>query len=78
MLATNQPLPVVDSIKNKPVVNEDGSIDVYFAAKPPAGVEQNWVQTDPKKSFFVILQMYGPLGPWFDQTWRPSDVELLK
>ena len=78
MLATDQPLPVVDSITNDPVVNGDGSTDVYFAAKPPKGKEQNWVQTDPKKSFFIILRMYGPLEPWFDQTWRPSDVELMK
>ena len=41
-------------------------------------MEQNWVQTDPNKSFFVILRMYGPLDPWFDQTWKPSDVELVK
>ena len=78
MLATDQPLPVVDSIKNHPKVNKDDSIDVYFSAKAPAGQEENWVQTDPKKSFFVILRMYGPLGPWFDQTWKPSDVKLVK
>ena len=78
MLATDQPLPVVDSIKNHPKFNEDGAIDVYFSAKAPAGQEENWVQTDPKKSFFVILRMYGPLGPWFDQTWKPSDVKLVK
>jgi len=26
----------------------------------------------------VILRMYSPLKPWIDQTWRPSEVELLK
>ena len=78
MLKTEQPLPVVDSIKNQPVVNDDGSIDVYFAARAPAGLEQNWVQTDPDKSFFVILRMYGPLEPWFEQTWKPSDVMLAE
>ena len=78
MLATDQPLPVLDSIKNHPKVNKDGSIDVYFSAKAPAGQKENWVQTDPKKSFFVILRMYGPLKPWFEQTWKPSDVELVR
>ena len=78
MLATDQPLPVVDSIKNEPKVNEDGSIDVYFSSQAPAGMDQNWVQTDPKKSFFLILRMYGPLQPWFDQTWKPSDVTPVR
>ena len=78
MLATDQPLPVVNSIENEPKANKDGSIDIYFSAKPPTGMQHNWVQTDPKKSFFIILRMYGPLNPWFDQTWKPSDVELAK
>ncbi len=27
----------------------------------------------PGKSWFTILRMYGPLEPWIDKTWRPSD-----
>ena len=78
MLATDQPLPVVDSIQNDPRANSDGSVNIYFAPEAPAGQQQNWVQTVPGKSFFVILRMYGPLEPWFSQTWKPSDVELVK
>jgi len=23
-----------------------------------------------------VLRMYGALEPWFDQTWRPGEIEL--
>ena len=36
----------------------------------------NWIQTVPGKGWFVALRLYGPLDAWFDQTWRPGDVEL--
>jgi PAS domain-containing protein len=44
----------------------------------PEGMESNWIQTVPGKGWFVILRMYGPLRPWLEQTWRPSEVELVK
>jgi hypothetical protein len=40
-------------------------------------MEENWVQTIPGKSWFIILRAYGPLQPWLDQTWRPSELELV-
>jgi hypothetical protein len=78
MLQTDQPAPTIDSINGNPVANKDGSIDVYFAPKAPEGQEKNWIQTIPGKSWFTVLRMYGPLKPWFDQTWIPSDIELVK
>jgi hypothetical protein len=56
----------------------DGSYIVYYAPKAPKGYENNWVETIPGKSWFVILRMYSPLKPWIDQTWRPGEVELVK
>jgi hypothetical protein len=26
----------------------------------------------------VILRMYGPLEPWLNKTWRPSEIALVK
>ena len=43
----------------------------------PAGQENNWVQTDPGRGYSVIFRLYGPLDPWFDKTWRPSEIELV-
>jgi hypothetical protein len=60
------------------VSNVDGSIDIYFGPKAPAGKEKNWIQTVPGKGFFMILRLYGPLESWFDQTWRPGNIELVK
>ncbi len=37
--------------------NADGSYDIYFGPKPPAGKEGNWLETVPGKSWFTILRM---------------------
>ncbi len=61
--------------KKSVVTNADNSVDVYFGPKAPAGKEGNWVQTWPGKGWSVILRLYGPLQPFFDKTWRPSEIE---
>jgi len=78
LLQTNQPFPTVGSQNKGIKKNADGSYDIYFAPKAPKGKEGNWLQTIPGKSWFTILRMYGPLQPWIDKTWRPSEIELLK
>ncbi|MFK7845630.1 MAG: DUF1254 domain-containing protein [Rhodothermales bacterium] len=78
MLQTNQKYPSVDTntkgIKNNP----NGSLTIYFGPTAPKGQENNWIETVPGKSWFVILRMYAPLEPWIDQTWRPGEVELVE
>lgn len=78
MLETDQKLAGLDS--NNPSVkpNPDGSYTIWFSPKPPAGHEGNWIQTVPGKSFNSLLRIYGPLQPWFDKTWTPSDFELVE
>jgi hypothetical protein len=76
MLQTDQQAPSVSSQDKGLKVNTDGSVDVYFGPKAPAGEANNWVQTIPKKGWFMILRLYGPLEPWFDKTWRPGEIEL--
>jgi hypothetical protein len=78
MLQTGQKFPTVGSQTKGIEKDADGSFDIYFAPKPPAGKENNWLQTVPGKSWFVILRMYGPLEPWLNKTWRPSEIELVK
>lgn len=57
----------------------DGTTTVWFAPEQPDGVARgNWVQTDPKKGWFTILRLYSPLPPFFDKSWRPSEIELVK
>jgi len=59
--------------------NADGSTTIYFSAKRPRDVKEgNWIQTDLKKGWFTILRLYSPLQSFFDKTWRPSEIELVK
>ena len=76
MLQTDQQFPSVSSQTKGLKVNVDGSVDVYFGPKAPAGEAKNWVQTIPGKSWNILLRLYGPLQPFFDKTWRPGEIEL--
>jgi hypothetical protein len=76
MLQTDQDYPAVSSQTKGLQTNPDGSVDVYFGPKAPAGKESNWVQTAPNKGWNAILRLYGPLEPWFNKTWRPGEIEL--
>jgi hypothetical protein len=61
------------------VAAKDGSTTVFFAPEKPEGVALgNWIQTDPKKGWFTILRLYSPLPAFFDKSWRPSEIELVK
>lgn len=58
--------------------NADGSTTVYFAPEQPAGVARgNWIQTTPGRGWYTFLRLYGPLEPFFDKTWRPSEIERV-
>jgi hypothetical protein len=77
-LQTSQKFPTVGSLTEGMEKNADGSYDIYFAPNAPKGKEGNWLQTVPGKSWFLLLRMYGPLEPWINKTWRPSEIELVK
>jgi hypothetical protein len=74
-LQTGQPFPSHNNKRDKLIVNTDGSVDIYFGPKAPAGKEANWIQSVPQKSWFAIFRLYGPLDPWFDKTWRLGEIE---
>jgi hypothetical protein len=70
--------PSKNNKRDKLVYNKDGSVDLYFGPSLPKGAPKaNWTQTTPNKAWFVLLRLYGPLQPWFDKTWSPSDFELV-
>jgi len=78
LLQTDQRFPSLNSERNQVVANADGSTDINFGPEAPAGKEENWIQTVPGKGWFLILRLYGPLESWFDQTWKPGEIELVK
>jgi len=57
--------------------NVDGSVDVFFGPKAPAGKESNWVPTDANGRFEVIFRLYGPEKAVFDKTWKLPDIQQL-
>ena len=59
-------------------MNADGSGDLYFGPKAPAGSESNWTETLPGKGFYPMMRFYSPNAGLFDGTWKLSDVELMK
>jgi len=58
--------------------NPDGSVDVYFGPKAPAGREANWVPTDPKRRFELMFRLYGPEKRFFEKAWKLPDVTPVK
>jgi hypothetical protein len=61
------------------VADADGATTVYFGpTKPGAAKEGTWIQTASGKGYFVILRLYSPLESFFDKSWRPGEIELVK
>ena len=75
MLQTDQRFSTAGSQRPGLVVNPDSSVDVHFGPEPPPEGEANWIQTLPGKGWFAMFRLYGPLEPWFDQTWRLGEFE---
>lgn len=75
MLQTGQPKPDLGSQSGTVQTGPDRSTEIYIGPTAPEGKETNWLQTVPGKGFFAILRLYNPLPPFFDKTWRPSEIE---
>ena len=76
-LQTGQTFPSKNNVRDKLIIDADGSVTLYYGPKPPAGKLANWTQTVSGKGWFPILRLYGPLEPWFNKTWRPGEFELV-
>jgi hypothetical protein len=57
--------------------NADGSVDLWFAPRAPAGAQDNWIRTIPGQAFFATFRLYGPLDLVLDGTWKLNDVEKV-
>ncbi|MGL1932769.1 MAG: DUF1254 domain-containing protein [Desulfotalea sp.] len=77
-LQTSQAFPSKNNKRDNLIENADGSVDLYFGPIAPVGKNANWTQTVPGKGWYTLLRLYGPLDPWFDKTWQPGELELVK
>jgi len=79
MLQTGQPYPKVGSLsypRAAATAGSDGSTTIFIGPKLPSGVaDGNWIQSVPGKGYFVCLRLYSPLEPFFDKSWRISEIE---
>ncbi|WP_084800837.1 DUF1254 domain-containing protein [Bradyrhizobium sp. Tv2a-2] len=57
--------------------NTDGSVDIYFGPKAPAGKETNWVPTVAGSGFEVLFRLYGPEQSFFEKKWVLPDIEKV-
>jgi hypothetical protein len=65
---------------NDPTVqkNLDGSTDIYFGPSAPPGKESNWVPTDPKRQFELMVRLYGPKKELLEKTWALPDPQQMQ
>jgi hypothetical protein len=68
----------IDFYDDKVKKNDDGSVDIYFGPTAPKGHEKNWLQTIDGKGWFGAIRLDGPQQPYFDQSWKPGDIEKVK
>ena len=59
-------------------VNDDGSVDLYFGPTAPPSGETGWIKTEPGQGFFMYFRFYGPLEPFYDESWKLNDVVKVK
>ena len=78
MLETDQVSAGIDGLREGLETNPDGSVTIHFSAEPPAGAENNWVQTIAGKGFNVIFRVYGPTEPWLNGSWKPGDFQKVR
>ena len=75
LLQTDNPYPSIHAGSEGMEPEANGDIVIRFGPTAPDGPAGNWIQTLPDKGWFPILRLYGPLEAWFDQTWRPGEIE---
>jgi hypothetical protein len=78
LIATDQDKAAIRSLLDKPQANADGSYDLYFGPKAPAGKESMWVKTIPGTGWFGAFRIYGPQAPAFDGTWKLGDIAEVR
>ena len=74
----NAPRLTLGSLDKELRKNADGSVDIYFGPKPPAGQESNWLYTQAGQKWFPWFRLYGPEKAIFDKSWKLPDIEKVK
>jgi len=73
----NAPTVSIDSYKLDMERNADGSVDVYFGAKPFLHQENNWIYTGMRNEWFAMFRFYGPRKAVLEKTWVLPNIEKV-
>ena len=57
-------------------VSPDGSVDIYFGPKAPAGLEANWIPTEGKRPV-PCMRIYSGDEAFWNKTFKMPDPELV-
>jgi hypothetical protein len=77
MPETDQLIPSRNGYEDT-VTNADGSFDMWFGPVKPADVAKtNFIKTVTGRDFLAVIRLYGSEGAFFDQTWKPDDLEKV-
>ena len=75
-LVTDQGAADMSSRRPELAKNADGSVDVWFGPKRPAGAG-NWIKTTAGRGWFPYFRLYGPTEAYFDKSWQLNDIEQV-
>jgi len=65
----------INSMKKDLIINEDGSVDLYFGPEAPEGKTPNHIKTNRDVLWFVYFRLYGPTEAYFDRSWKMNDIK---
>jgi len=74
LIKNHQSWPSVHSNLKNLAYCVDGSVDVLFGPTPPVGKESNWIQTIPRKRWYMVVNLYDPLESRISETWKPGAI----
>jgi hypothetical protein len=77
MIHTRQKWPSVFKNCNNLVINNDGSVEVFFGPEAPYGKMNNWIKTVPGNYWHMVLRIHNPCESWFNNVWEPGKIEQI-
>jgi hypothetical protein len=51
---------------------------MYFGPEAPKDANANWIKTVPGRGWFSAMRFYSPTQTFFDQSWKPGNIERVK
>ena len=78
IIRNDQLWPSVHSNSKKLLINQDGSVDVWFGPKLPAGKKCNWVQTNAGKRLAYDPAPLLSAGAFVKQVVGTGEIEEVK